>query len=132
MIISPEQARRKLRTQADRAFRALILGAAQKIISRTPVDTGRARGNWQISVDTADVTEMGDDKGGGATIMGVRADVLQADIDDKVFLLNGVPYIQRLEDGWSDQIPPGGMVKVTLAEMQQIAAEVAQMVRALQ
>jgi hypothetical protein len=46
----------------------------------------------------------------------------------KLFLVNLVPYINRLEHGWSKQAPQG-MIGITLAEIPQLARQVAQRVR---
>jgi hypothetical protein len=131
MIITPEEAQRKLRAQADKAFRALILEAGKRIVIKTPVDTGRARGNWQVSVNVPSVQEMAEDAGGNATIMGISHDSRGVDIDNVVYIVNGVEYIQYLEDG-TDKTPAYGMIKVTLEELQHTTNQVAAKVRASQ
>ena len=133
MIITPEQARVKMRRHADKAFRALILECAKRVIFRTPVDTGRARGNWQISIGSPTTSEFDEDEDGRVTIMGVRSDTKDVDAGQVVYLLNGVPYIIYLERGSSDQAPgPGAMVAVTIAELQEVAQEVAAIIRRAQ
>jgi hypothetical protein len=85
VIITAEEAQRKLRNQADRAFRALVLEAGARIIFRTPVGNpddwkvprkgyvgGRARSNWHTSVGspkfTADELKAGEGGRGEAAI----------------------------------------------------------------
>ena len=135
MIITPEEAQRKLRNQADRAFRALVLEAAKRIIYRTPVDTGRARGNWHTSIDVPEFRADEDtDKAGAMTLAEVDGKLNQIkdeSVGRVVYLTNGLPYIVPLENGSSKQ-NPAGMVKVTLAELRPIAEQVAAKVRALQ
>jgi hypothetical protein len=139
MIITPEEAQRKLIDQADRAFRALVLEAGRRIIFRTPVDTGRARMNWHTSVGspvlTADEYD-GDDGGsvaGPATTDAVKelihyGNLADAHNGDVVYIANGLPYIEKLENGSSTQNPQG-MVKVTLAELQEVGRQVAEKIR---
>ena len=132
MIISPEAAADKMRQQADRAFRALILECARRIIFRTPVDTGRARGNWQISIGSPRPTpDERTDKDGGSTVFNIVGDTKSVDSGEVVFLLNGLPYIVYLERGTSDQ-SPSGMVAITVAELQDFAREVAAEIRRVQ
>ena len=63
---------------------------ANRVIERTPVDTGRAKSGWELSLTEAEAT-----------------------------LRNQVAYIRALEYGHSQQAPQG-MVRVTIAEWPQI------------
>jgi hypothetical protein len=134
MIITPEEAQKKLRVQADRAFRALVLEATRRIVLRTPVDTGRARGNWHISIGQPEFTANPPeetDKGGSTTIVEANGKIDNANSGDTVYLTNGLPYVPVLEDGSSKQAP-GGMVKVTAAELRPLTEQVAAKIRAIQ
>ncbi len=99
--------------------RKVALEMLRRVVMRTPVRSGRARGNWQTSVGSPVETEIERaDKGGGATISGAVPVIEGWDAQNvAIFLMNNVPYIQRLEDGYSDQAP-SGMVKITVAEFQ--------------
>lgn len=61
-----------------------------RIVRRTPRQSGRAQDGWEI------------DKTG-----------------DGIVIKNDVPYIGILENGWSDQAPTG-MVRITLEEVDDI------------
>lgn len=74
---------------AEQAFRALVLDIFRNIQIRTPVDTGRARGNWQVEFNGS----------------------------QEATIYNNLPYIERLENGWSQQAPTG-MVRITLSEFE--------------
>ena len=100
--------------EIDKACRKITLETFRGVILKTPVDTGRARGAWGIGADPADRL----DPSGGAAV----ADVVQA-LRPGVFrnggemvLSNNLPYIGRLEYGYSQQAP-GGMVRLTLTEI---------------
>jgi len=41
----------------------------------------------------------------------------------QIFIVNGLPYINRLENGWSQQAP-NGMVAITLAELPARAGDI--------
>jgi hypothetical protein len=110
----------------ERAARQAVVLAAQGLIMRTPVDTGRARGNWVFGAGAInyEVVETRMDRSGGATQGAIAAAVMTVRVASfpYFYVSNSLPYIQRLEDGWSQQAP-AGMVKATLAELpQQIEA----------
>ena len=74
----------------------------------TPVDTGRARGNWHCTVGTP---FAGQDATG---IDGSIQAAIPRRAGSVVYLTNNVPYIQKLEYGGSQQAP-AGMVRVSVA-----------------
>lgn len=82
-----------------------------KIVLRTPVDTGRARAGWDITVSdpTQYLPPPGQygDKGppSGVEIHG----------DQPVYVVNNVEYIEALEYGHSKQAP-AGMVRISIVE----------------
>lgn len=103
-------------------IRAIALEALKRIVNRTPVDTGRARGNWFVSIAGSDeftvTTEV--DPGGNVAISRgsqVIATYQQQDDFPIITIYNNLPYINRLENGYSGQSPQG-MVAVTAAELQ--------------
>jgi len=104
----------------ERAARQAVVLAAQGLIMRTPVDTGRARANWVFGAGAInyEVVETRTDRSGGATQGAIAAAVMTVRIASVPYLYvsNSLPYVQRLEDGWSQQAP-AGMVKATLAEL---------------
>jgi hypothetical protein len=94
----------------DNKIRAATSEVFSNIIQMTPVDTGRARGNWQCTIgapftgedDTGDVLKM--------------QNTLPRRAGSVVYLTNNVPYIRKLEyiPGYSRQAP-AGMVRVSVA-----------------
>ena len=76
------------------------------VIPATPVDTGRARGNWQVSVGepVTQPRERLDKTGGGAISEGIsRASSYRR--GQTIFITNNVPYIGMLNAGSSSQAP---------------------------
>lgn len=114
----------KVKVDMNEAFRGLALEIARRIIQRTPVASGNARGNWVASVNAAPPNGDGpDDTDGAATLARIAAAIATAKVGDVIYISNGADYIHALEWGASDQAP-GGMVRVTLVEAQGIAAAV--------
>jgi hypothetical protein len=114
----------KVQGNMDEAFRRLAFQLARKIVERTPVKTGAARGGWQAGVNAIPSGDTAADPGGEATLARIAAVIATAKVGDVIYISNGQPHILRLEHGWSEQ-SPAGMVKVTLVEAQSIANRVA-------
>ena len=99
------------------------------IVQKTPVDTGRARGNWNVEVGKDD-TSTSERK---TQQYHSKDDMPDPNDDESIFISNNLPYIYKLEyggygkdgksngsktvDGFSRQAP-SGMVGVTLAKAQ--------------
>jgi len=102
----------KIDRTLNQGIRATLFEVSTAIIKDTPADTGRARGNWQASVGrgaTGDVSVDSARSGEAKAIADVDQTVRVA-VGDLYYLTNNLPYIERLEYGWSQQAP-GGMVR---------------------
>lgn len=107
----------------DKTVRAITFALFREVIQRTPVDTGRLKGNWQTSVN-APVTTTIERTNGGAAIAEVITN--GGGWGSTTFLSNNLPYAQRIEyDGWSHTKAPAGMVRVSLARINSIVAKAA-------
>lgn len=104
-------------------IRKVTLDLFARVVRRTPVDTGRARGNWQVGINSIPRGEFGAASEGRiaakTTVAAGTADAIKAKLGDRVFIVNSVPYIFKLEKGSSKQAP-AGMVTITLLEYQGI------------
>lgn len=110
-IISIEQVQKKI-----------IIEFFKRIILKTPVKTGQARSNWQCSI-SAPESGTTENTNSNIAIIKMTDIVLGASNEDiTYFLTNNLPYIERLENGWSDQAPQG-MIKTTIAEFDGIIRE---------
>lgn len=97
----------------DFKVRALTLGIFGSIIKMTPVDTGRAKGNWQCTIGSPASSEtdtLGENAALTAMIQSVPRGAGQC-----VFLTNNLPYIRRLEYDAHSQQAPAGMVRISIA-----------------
>jgi hypothetical protein len=100
------------------------------VVEKTPVDTGRARGNWQVAVDTGAGTaaigrtdQSGDaeanlTEGTSVAIGDGFAALTRVGPFSTVVIFNNVEYIVALEHGHSQRQAPRGMVALTIAEVQ--------------
>lgn len=83
-----------------RAHRALTLEALKRVVLRTPVDRGQARGNWQVTSDApaGGVLNRPDPSGAQALQEGQNA-VARLLPFTVSFLTNNLDYILTLENG---------------------------------
>lgn len=109
----------------DLFLKKLTMEILRKLVLRTPVDTGRARANWNVEFGAPDpsVTEDTDKTGGSTTAEGVSL-LTGAEAGGKIFITNNLVYIVPLEEGSSKQAPHG-MVAVTLREFEGMVETVA-------
>ena len=89
------------RVDHETLTRALALRGLSDLVLGTRVDTGRARGNWQVGegeppegFDPENFDETGTD-----TISAGSQEIANASGQDIIWIQNGVPYIAYLEDG---------------------------------
>lgn len=108
---------RRLEENTSQLVRQVALVADQAIVLGTPVDTGRARSNWIVAINSASETIIEPYFPGEGGSTGARN--AQAAIDQgeavisryqggegvEIHITNNLPYIQRLNDGYSAQAP---------------------------
>lgn len=114
----------KTSEKLDLAVRKIALELFSRVILKTPVDTGRARANWQFAIGAIpNGTLQLEDKTGQATISAATARTAVVEAGDVIYLSNNLPYAERLEAGYSLQAP-AGMVSLSVQEFQAIANEI--------
>ncbi len=114
----------RIEQNADAMVRKVALAVDSAVVIGTPVDTGRARSNWQVNIGSpADGTREAYSEGKDGSTGGANA---QAAIDQgkaeigkyrggsSIHITNNLPYIGRLNDGWSAQAPAGFVEKAVL------------------
>ena len=105
----------KLRFQLNSVaqVRRVAVAVGTEIINATPVDTGRAKGNWLPSLGAPTSTMNWSDSatfGAASSISAIRA-VSGAYKGGSLFLANNLPYINRLNNGWSQQQSVPGWIE---------------------
>lgn len=105
-----------------RTFRLSVNEAFISVAVNTPVDLGTAINSWYCNLGNVNGGEGARqaNKSGQDSINAIYAATEKLRLGDSVLLYNNLPYIQRLEDGWSQQ--GSGMVKTTVAAWPQIVA----------
>ncbi len=115
--------KRKLLAEAPtKARNAAGIAFTARVVPRTPVDTGRARGNWQAGAGSPN-TETDDnslDPNATKTPQRIRREIARLPKGGSLFISNHLPYARRLENGHSKQAPAGFMT-ITAAEVAYLA-----------
>ena len=92
----------------------------KRVIQKTPVDTGRARGGWMSYL----LANGQPSNGGGSNPIAIAQGISAGSFEEKftgseqfIILVNAVDYIVILEFGSSGQAP-AGMMRLTFRELQ--------------
>lgn len=94
--------------QLSQRVRVIAMAMLNEIVLRSPVDTGRFRGNNIVSVGGPVYTTTENlDKSGGETIQRGLSAMSGLEPYTQVFIQNNLPYAGPLEDGHSKQAPAG-------------------------
>ena len=116
-----DRASKKIQGDFQKFYRQVCFEVLKRIVLRTPVDTGRARGNWQVEINKP-ASGVLDVEG----TEGLMADLAMGSGDSKLALIpafsivhitNNVEYLYYLEYDKRSEQAPEGMVEITLSEM---------------
>jgi len=124
--------------RASEVQRAVALQLTSSVITRTPVDTGRLRGNTNVEIGRADGSTSASRTEQQALSAG-RAKIAEFDPGDVLFITNAMPYMRKIEygqygsgpktvNGYSRQAPQG-VFRVTAEEFAQAVRRAARNVR---
>ena len=95
-----EFSRRTLPELFGKDQQRIALDALKRVVDRTPFDTGRAKGNWQVGVNEIPENKLSAlDKEGAQTIEKGQRTIKGIKFGDDVFIANNLDYILALEHG---------------------------------
>ena len=75
-----------------------------RVVQETPVDTSQARSNWIVSQNRSIDMAIGN-IGPSAAISNGAVAIRGSKAFCELFISNNMPYIERLNEGWSQQAP---------------------------
>lgn len=112
---------KRIENNAYATVRKVALAVDAAVVIATPVDTGRARANWQVNIGSpATGTREPTDQSGQAAIEQGKTEIAQYKGGSAIHITNNLPYIGRLNDGWSAQAPSGFVEKAVLVGVEAI------------
>lgn len=110
---------RAVEENANKLKRQVAVAVDAAVVLATPVDTGRARSNWQVELNRpagGTVPPLAAGAGAAqASIAKAKARIEQAQQGNEIHITNNLPYIGRLNEGWSAQAPAGFVEQAVLA-----------------
>jgi hypothetical protein len=110
---------KRVEMDVARFCRIVALKLHDRIVERTPVDTGRARASWTIVEGySPDLSVAPEGFQGGASAAAAVQAARRAQVKEgfAYVIANNLPYIVELENGSSKQAPHG-MVRVAIADV---------------
>lgn len=102
----------------EQVVRKVAMDLLRSLVLKSPVDTGRFRGNWQVQYTLQPRTLGVVDRAGTTTIATATQDLSYLRLGETIYLVNHLPYAVPLEYGHSKQAPVG-MVRLTVTEFDQ-------------
>lgn len=117
----------KTNKKLDLIRRKIIIELSTDIVINTPVKTGKAKNNWhfELGVREEKIIESATyDKTGRKVIAEIiKATKMIEKNEQPAFITNNLPYIIRLENGYSHQAP-NGMVKRAVKRFNGLVKEI--------
>ena len=95
---------KKTKTQISEVRTSYAYALYSSIVRKTPVDTGRARANWNISAGRPDTSVTENTR----TTPKPKTAMPNPEGDESIFISNNLPYIETLEYGGYPKNPKGG------------------------
>ncbi len=131
-----DQWTKQVSLKMDNIFKDVVILVGESVVRISPVDTGLFRGNWQLTVDGEESSELNRlDPTGGAALASITSRAQGLKAGQIAYILNHLEYGYDLEygtyngptakvteQGFSRQAPEG-MVRVTEARFISIVEE---------
>lgn len=121
----------KYKANANLVTKKIVTDIGRRVVEKSPVGDGslwaeppppgyvggRFRANWQYAFNVVLTGDLPDiDPSGNVSISRIAANTGKPGIH---YIVNNLPYAERLENGWSTQAPQG-MVGLTVLEFQAV------------
>lgn len=94
-------------------YKKICFDLGRSVVMGTPVLTGQARGNWRFTLVKISVAynKQNLDPTGGKALGRLAGAIEKLTLQKPFYLTNNVPYIEKLENGYSAQAPAGMLAK---------------------
>lgn len=88
-------------------FRRMVFKVLEVAVQNTPVNTGRLRNGWHITLGDPSGTEEAGGKSANGVLSNGERKINKAKLGDRVWIQNNVPYARVWEDGLFVPPDPG-------------------------
>jgi hypothetical protein len=106
----------KVMRHGNIAVRKICLELTTAIIIKTPRKTGRAQSNWFASIGSPVAFTTNVLEGSALSVVARESKMAENAFGNIYWLSNNLPYIERLEYGYSKQAP-AGMARLSIEEV---------------
>lgn len=109
--------------RADEVMRVCALEMLSRICLRTPVDSGRLRGNWQVSIGapvTSEIDRKDKTENAGPTVAAGSSVIARYTSGPSIWITNNLPYAVSIEYGLRRRKGPAAMIRLTQREFKGI------------
>ena len=116
----------KSKGKFDLFFKKFVVEVDTRLVSKSPVDTGRFKANWMVGngVVNSATTQSLSPANNSQEINSIKVN------GQIIYLSNSLPYAGELERGSSKQAPQG-IARLTIIEMQPVANKIGAELRLL-
>ncbi len=104
--------------EIEQVVRKTAIDLTTSIIKDTPRDTSRAASNWFVSFEDS-IDNTTEDTNSAKALSNATNTLLKGKIGKYIYIQNNLPYIVKLEYGYSKQ-SPNGMVRRNIARFSKI------------
>lgn len=108
----------ELEADYNMLIRRFTFGVYSRVVRKSPVDTGRFRGNWIVSIGKPLATTFDQfNKNASVFVNNNPATIESFDLqrNSELIIQNNLPYAEKLEQGSSKQAP-NGMLDISIRE----------------
>lgn len=105
---------RQVEAAGPETIRTAALACDQALVTATPVDTGRARSNWIVTIGGPSDKKR-DAQEPAALLAEAQAVLSGLKPGEEVSIANNLPYIRRLNEGYSPQADPQFVQEAVIA-----------------
>lgn len=110
-----------VRRASDLLMKGVGMKVVTEVVNRTPVDTGKARSNWQVTIGQPATGELppyapgshlgrNETANAAAAVASARSALATHGQGRTIYITNNVNYIEKLNHGWSQQAPANFVV----------------------
>lgn len=115
----------KAKGNADLVVRKVVLEMFSRVIQKSPVDSGRFKSSYLVSINSTPTGDPGTvDKSGAPSFLRVNAAVAQLSAGTVITMTSSLEYALALEYGHSRQAA-SGMVRITVLEFAGVVTQAA-------
>lgn len=112
--------------KTDALIRRVALAVDTAVVLATPVDTGRARANWQVGLGRAPSGTLAAPGSAGEgtsnALNAAQAAIASYHGGVDIHISNNLPYIEALNNGHSSQAPSGYVERAIVAGIDAVGA----------